>query len=314
MREVFRLGFRRNDEEDVMGNKGVPPDMELLAAAVLRSIRKMLTHSSFNRVVRDVAQKLGLTVESMAQGYITKLTNPNTEQSRFIHGVKLPVNSHASAALCADKAATADILASLHIPHVPHTLVFTRPSLPLQGSWRPLLDALDSSNGAGIVVKETKGGSGRHVYHIRNVLELETVWRVLMGAEKCSSRSLVYCPFVQLDSKEYRVVTLFGEPRYCYEKLRNDKEWKHNLAVSSNGSQQSTNIDPAVLSLGATAAKALDIAFAAVDVVKCSKSGELLVMEVNSCMGTKIYLSQHPEEREALTSIYADAIESVFRK
>ncbi|MDP2310974.1 MAG: RimK-like protein [Pseudomonadota bacterium] len=138
-------------------------------------------------------------------------------RTAYVVGFDFGVNNATAKMIAKDKSATSDLLRFHDVPRVEHRL-FHSPELagyvPLEGSWRPMLDYFMAS-GRHLVCKPNEGTGGRLVLRARTPLELEAaVHRILRG-----SRSVCLSPF-ELIGDEYRVAVLNGVVQFAYRKQR----------------------------------------------------------------------------------------------
>jgi len=171
-------------------------------------------------MVREAAQELGASVESLGEGWILRIARDKPDgqrQLRHIHGYCFDLNPAATHQICCDKAATAEVLSASNVACVEHLLVL-HPDMaryvPHYGTWQALLRAFEAW-GRDVVIKENEGTGGRGVVRCRSIVELE---RAVYGAFS-RTPALAACPFVDI-RHEYRFIMLGGECELAYEKIR----------------------------------------------------------------------------------------------
>ncbi len=187
------------------------------------SVHDMKNHERILvRIVREAcaAMQPRIAVESLGDGWILRLSRTHENTRRIIghiHGYCFDLNPAATHQLCCDKAAAAEVLASLDIPCVPHQLVL-HPDMsrfvPHHGTWEAILRAWRAWN-QDVVVKDNTGTGGRGVYHCRSIVELERAVYSLFARQD----SLAISPFVDV-KHEYRFVMLDHACELAYEKVR----------------------------------------------------------------------------------------------
>lgn len=177
------------------------------------------------RIVREAcaAMRPAIDVESLGDGWILRLSRKHENTRRVsqiighIHGYCFDLNPAATHQLCCDKAATAEVLTSLIIPCVPHTLVL-HPDMsrfvPHHGTWEAILKTWRAWN-QDVVVKDNTGTGGRGVYHCQSIIDLERAVYSLFARHD----SLAISPFVDV-KHEYRFVMLNHTCELAYEKVR----------------------------------------------------------------------------------------------
>lgn len=174
------------------------------------------------RIVREAcaAMRPAVDVESLGDGWILRLSQKSNDTRRIIghiHGYCFDLNPAATHQLCCDKAATAEVLTSLSIPCVPHSLVL-HPDMsrfvPHQGTWEAILKTWRGWN-ENVVVKDNTGTGGRGVYHCKNIIDLERAVYPLFARHD----AIAISPFVDV-KHEYRFVMLNHTCELAYEKVR----------------------------------------------------------------------------------------------
>jgi glutathione synthase/RimK-type ligase-like ATP-grasp enzyme len=167
------------------------------------------------RLVREAAERLGASVESLGEGWILRITKDG--EPRHIHGYSFDLNPAATHQICCDKAATAEVLRAAGVACVEHRLVL-HPDMaryvPHAGTWTALLASFERW-GRDVVIKENEGTGGRGVVRCQRVIELERA----VYAAFTRTMSLAVCPFVDV-LHEHRFIMLRGECVLAYEKVR----------------------------------------------------------------------------------------------
>jgi len=223
---------------------------------------------------------------------------------RFALGYDLGLNSAISHRIASDKAATSDILAMSGIPCIPHTQ-FSNPALrdyvPASGLQQAMRGLL-LRHPQGVVVKPNEGTSGRLVFKATNEAELDEAARKIFT----SHLSLAISPYVEI-SEEVRVVLIDDTPLVVYAKQRGT-DWRHNLDLGA----RPVLLPPgaareACVALATSAAQAIGIRFASVDIVRTG--GEWKVLEINSGVMMESLGRHHPELVEAA---YTTALDKLF--
>jgi hypothetical protein len=171
------------------------------------------------RIVREVADELGVRVEAYGEGWILRLSKrvAGGERVRFLYGYGFDLNSAATHAIACDKAATAECLAGQGIACVEHRL-FLHPKMaafvPHKGNWEAML-RFAREHRFDVVVKDNGGTGGRGVYRCRDEVQLEhAVYRIFD-----QTHALALSPFYDAPV-EHRFVVLGGRCEVAYTKLR----------------------------------------------------------------------------------------------
>jgi glutathione synthase/RimK-type ligase-like ATP-grasp enzyme len=256
----------------------------------------------FVDAIRAWCRARGVTCEVRAQGWL--IVMERGEQRRFAFGHDIGLNSAMAHRIANDKSATSEVLAFSGIDCIPHTL-FLSPKLGKhiapEGSREAMLELLRACPD-GAVIKPNEGTSGRFVSKVRNEAELDHAVREIFSAHL----SLAISPFVEI-AEEVRVILLDASPLAVYRKER-VADWRHNLDFGARPIllEQGEARDVCV-ALAISAANAIGIRFASVDVVRSGASWR--VLEINSGVMMEALGKQHPA---LVYAAYAAALEKLF--
>lgn len=299
------------------------------------------------RIVYDIANDHGITIDSFSYDWILKLSKNNIH--KHIFGYNFELNSSTAKMIAGDKSAASDLLKAANVATVEHTL-FLNPSMGKYvgsiGSWQQIL-AYFHENNQHIVCKPVDGTGGNGVFMATTVTELEQAIHTLFSKH----RSICLSPFYDI-KKEYRAVILDGEVELLYQKnipfvaadgsktilkLLQSKfsgETLDNVITSfSNRSDKNFNDIPekgdiievnwksnlgegaqaeiienlAIKQLAIQAARAINIRFCSVDIIETT-SGAFYVLEINSGVMIEHFLNSNPQEYHRIKSIYEKAV------
>jgi glutathione synthase/RimK-type ligase-like ATP-grasp enzyme len=244
----------------------------------------------------------GIACEVRSQGWLIVMRAGN--KRRFALGYDLGLNSAISHRIARDKAATSEILAISGIPHIAHTqfsnpvLADYVPAAGLQEAMRAVLRQYPR----GVVVKPNEGTSGRLVFKVSSEAELDDAARKIFA----SQLSLAISPYVEI-AEEVRVVLIDDAPLAVYAKQRG-ADWRHNLDLGARPVLLPAGAArDACVALAISAAHAIGIRFASIDIV--GVAGEWKVLEINSGVMMET-LGQH--HRELVQTAYAAALDKLF--
>jgi glutathione synthase/RimK-type ligase-like ATP-grasp enzyme len=269
-------------------------------------ISAVRTMSGSNRIFVDAITKYcaghGIACEVRSQGWLIVMERDGVR--RFALGYDLGLNSAISHRIASDKAATSDILEMAGIPCIAHTQ-FSNPVLadyaPASGLREAMLDLL-RSRPQGIVVKPNEGTSGRLVFKVTNEAELDEAARKIFT----SHLSLAISPYVEIE-EEVRVVLIDDTPLAVYAKARG-ADWRHNLDLGARPVLLPPGVTrDACVALAISAAQAIGIRFASIDVVRTAN--EWKVLEINSGVMMETLGRHHPE---LVHAAYTAALDRVF--
>lgn len=302
----------------------------------------------FNKVLEEIFTEKGIAWASYSYGWVYDL-HRDGRHARLL-GYHFGLNDDASSLICQDKSAASDILAGHGIPHVHHSFFYSPTSpeyMPAAGEWESLT-ALLRQHGA-LVCKDNVGTGGKSVVVVRNQRELEAAVYAIFatGSNLCvcpyvqvqeeyrvilleDQPRIVYKkvrPSVTGDgvsSVRELYLGALGNEGAALPLPSSDLvdtvpadgevvplEWRHNLG---QGAHASLDVDdavrPSVCALAISAAKALGMRFASVDVIQTDAG--LQVLEVNSGVMMDAFLAQGDECYELGKSVYADAVDVLF--
>lgn len=257
--------------------------------------------------INEICAEESITVESLSQGYILRLTKGTVR--RTIYGPYWALNSAASDRIACDKCGCYALLQESGIPAVGHFLL----SHPVKrfgwtgdtGVWEKALELLNTHST--VVTKPNHGSNGNGVQLCENINQLEAAIHGLFAA----GSDVAISPFYNI-ANEYRVFYLNGQCRFAYGKTKNPGDWRHNLSQGATAFELTNDkrLDR-LKNLAEQAAKAIDINFATVDVAEL-ETGDIAIMEINAGVQSKQLLEQLPHLRPIIKDIYADAIRGMF--
>ena len=244
----------------------------------------------------------GIACEVRSQGWL--IVMQSGDKRRFALGYDLGLNSAISHRIASDKAATSDILAMSGIPCIAHTQ-FSNPVLSEYAPAAGLNEAMREllrQHPQGVVVKPNEGTSGQLVFKATIEAELDRAAREIFT----SHLSLAISPYVEIED-EVRVVLIDGTPLAVYAKQRG-ADWRHNLDLGARpvllppGEAREARV-----ALAVSAAQAIGIRFASVDIVRVA--GERKVLEINSGVMMETLGQHHPE---LVQTAYTAALDKLF--
>lgn len=244
----------------------------------------------------------GIACEVRSQDWLIVMERNGVR--RFALGYDLGLNSAIAHRIASDKAATSDILAMSDIPHIAHTQFFSpvfadyAPAEGLQEAMRALLRRYPH----GVVLKPNEGTSGRLVFRAGTDAEIDEAAQKIFA----SHLSLAISPYVEI-AEEVRVVLIDDTPLVVYAKQRG-ADWRHNLDLGARPVfLPSGDMRDACVALAITAAQAIGIRFASVDIVRVAD--EWKVLEINSGVMMETLGRHHPQLVQAA---YTAALDKLF--
>jgi glutathione synthase/RimK-type ligase-like ATP-grasp enzyme len=244
------------------------------------------------------AAACGVRLRWLSDGWLAQLAKGG--RTKYVIGYSFPLNDDAAAQIANDKAATYTVLAECRIPAIVHR-VFRFGELSAEQLAQEVLDVMPLP----LVVKPHGGSSGTDVLRARDDTELNEAMRVFVTYY----RAIILSPYAEI-KHEYRVVVLNQDVRIVYEKHRLTG-WRHNLhgGVVSR-LVNAADLVAALSVLARRAARALNLRFAAVDIVEVED--RLAVLEVNNTVSLERFSSHAPAHAELARIVYRDAIAACF--
>ena len=158
----------------------------------------------FLQVISEVCSRRGWGIAKLSKDWILRISDAERKRTTNIFGYVFDVNPAASAEICKEKAAAAQVLAQEGIPHIEHEVFLAavmkqmKSFVPTTGTWPMLID-FAKKHDYNIVVKPLKGTGGHGVYKITNQRDLETaahdIYSVEYGLAACQVREniIFYC-------------------------------------------------------------------------------------------------------------------------
>ena len=244
----------------------------------------------------------GIACEVTSQGWLIVMERGG--RRRFALGYDLGLNSAISHRIAGDKAATSDILAIQGIPRIAHTQ-FSSPVLtdyaPASGLREAMSDLL-RQHPQGVVVKPNEGTSGRLVFKVTREAELDRAAHEIFATHL----SLAISPWAEIE-QEVRVVLIDDVPLVVYAKERG-ADWRHNLDLGARPVLLSSGeARDACVRLAISAAQAIGIRFASIDIARVSS--DWMVLEINSGVMMETLGRHYPE---LVHAAYTAALDKLF--
>ncbi len=294
------------------------------------------------KIVKEICLERQIQCHALSYDWVFQLDAPNGNRM-FLYGYRFPQNNAAIEQVCDDKCALSDVLEVNNIPHVEHVF-FMSPSqihyIGEEGSWAKLLALLQTHKA--LVCKVNNGSGGHSVYKVTNVSELEeAVFNIFK-----TSRSMSVSPYTEIKNEYRTIILngevmviyqkvrpfVVGNGKDTISMLihqaglkdieidktvdvttvlkRGEKavlSWKHNLG---QGAVPELVTQPQLLAklteFATSAAKALDIRFASIDIIDDGKG--LKILEINSGIMMENFAQSSKENYALAKRIYDRAI------
>lgn len=250
-------------------------------------------------IIKNYCETNNISLELISSDWILKLTKNNI--IRYIHGYQFDLNSAGTLMICNDKSAVSEVLTSLDIQNVNHTLILPKLNQEKINIASLLFNKFDKN----VVLKTNNGTGGRDVFRITEFNDLLEKMRYLFDKNEYASIS----PFYEIDN-EYRVIVLNEEVKLIYSKYRTNN-WKHNLGLGAEPIvTDDIEICTKLSEIAIKACKAVNGKFVSVDIIEVN--GNYLVLEINSGVMLEHFASKTPENYKIAEKIYQDAIKIIF--
>jgi len=163
-------------------------------------------------IIREICREENIGLAAFSYDWILRLEKGG--KAGFVFGYNFSVNNTASARICDDKSAAAEILLHAGIPAAEH-IFFMAPGnqhyTGENGSW-PRITKLLAEHGT-LVCKANEGTGGNAVFLVKNQAQLEAAAHSIFSR----NRSMAVSPYCDIQ-KEYRVIVLNGEVKLAYAK------------------------------------------------------------------------------------------------
>ena len=268
-------------------------------------------------IIKEICSEEGITIEGISHDYILNLTK--NSKTRHIYGGFWDINNAVADRIACDKSACYAVLNKNNVPAIQHELLnnpllrkgwLGTVSTPSSSVWNQALCFFELFNKR-VVLKLNEGTMGQDVYYCDNIPALEAAAHAIFTTQPNAAIS----PYYEIKT-EYRVFYVNGECPFAYGKTPDyTKSWQHNLAQGAKASEIPENKKEFInelKTLANQASKAIGINFATVDIAEL-KTGELLIMEINSGVQSRYLLEQLPHLKETIKEIYSTAIKSMFK-
>ena len=257
--------------------------------------------------LETAATASGVELRWLSDGWIALLHG--TSRHAAIMGYTFPLNNAAAAELANDKVATFDVLRSAGIPAVQHAL--------LRFNLGTATSAVTDCNKhtlphlrAPVVIKPLDGSGGKCV---RRALSDDDLAHELAALAR-SHRAVAVSPWIDIDA-EVRVVLLDSVVHIAFVKQRpavgSYREWRHNLRCGALPHiVEFADLPASLTSVARSAAAALGLRFAAVDLV--SSDGMWKILEVNSGVCLERFSATSTHHYLLAERVYTQALSAVF--
>ncbi|HJP96123.1 MAG TPA: hypothetical protein VJ843_01995 [Candidatus Saccharimonadales bacterium] len=243
----------------------------------------------------------GVALEWLDEEQWTGVMRAPNGRSAPVYGYDLGLNSAAAAKIADSKADTYALLRYSGVPAIQHERVTPHVTDGTKLTFQQRKELALARIGLPMVLKPDAG------YSSGNGVELcKTEEDVAAYMQAAGTTPTAASPFRKFD--EFRVVVLDGEARGVIAKHLDPSGWMHNQSKGSKRSllDRDSELYPRLGALGVTAADALDLCFATVDITREHETMDLAVLEANDAVSV-VYPS-HTDMGQFGREVYADAV------
>ncbi|MCI6676164.1 MAG: hypothetical protein MSG78_04550 [Clostridiales bacterium] len=305
------------------------------------------SQSNFVKIIKEICKEEDIQLISYSSDWAFQLEKNGVKN--FILGYQFGLNRAVSQQISADKAVASEVMTQNHVPNVehrcfmaPHMFRFTGEN----GNWKQMRAMLEKYKD--IVCKDNEGTGGYLVFHVKTQRQLEEAAQQIFASADAMAispyyeiekeyRVILLDEQVQIAFEKKRkmlvgdgvstIRTLYAnyllDAGHAVEMLPSavglDRvlekgevylfNWKHNLGQGAEPDVLE-KLPESLKQLAIDAARALNLRFASIDIVKCN--GEWRVLEVNSGVMMENLASNGIRCYELAKEIYRKAIKKML--
>lgn len=308
----------------------------------------MIEGNVIHEFLDEICKELNIEYEYLSKDWVIKLKKDN--KTRFITGYKFDLNNHALGNIFDDKYALYEVLKNENIPIIEHNILYSNENqshYAIDCNDISIIKEYFKSHNSKIVIKSNTGNSGKEVYLINNVNDIEPILNELF----INNYSISYCPFYEA-LREYRIIVLNNNIKLIYQKIKPivvgdgkktikellldfnyfyfkdiylddtfnrilpkdekyEYDWKFNLSKGAIAELVDNKEKIEYLTnIVKSITEKIDIGFASIDIIEV-KDNRYYVMEINSGVTMKKVI--YTIGPEIVKSIYKEAIAELFK-
>lgn len=258
-----------------------------------------ITDRLMPKLIKEICAEKSIEFTSLSGGWLL-LLQKGSQASRVL-GYKFELNSSAASQIAQDKVATALLLNRSGVQAVPHFLLRSLKSQPLDlKATKQLLSA-----GQSVVIKPLAGSGGRDIFKVNTEAEL--------SQKVDSSQEVAWAASPLLDIvAEHRLLLLDGELLLAYDKQ--GPAIIDGLKIFNLGAGATPKIiqpDNAELALARQALQVIGLRLAAVDIAFLA-DGSCLILEVNDGFMMEHFARLSDKNLQITKDFYAQIIDKVL--
>ncbi|MBQ8451750.1 MAG: hypothetical protein IJ538_03125 [Clostridia bacterium] len=306
---------------------------------------------NFNEMLLEICNEIGVKCSFLSNNWVTVFEKNG--KTGYLIGRKFDLNGHATGLILDDKFALYCALKEKNIPVIEHNLLYSEDNLSEYVNGLNSYDVVEDffeNHDKNIVIKPNDGMCGRGVFHITEASQIRPAlkqlfeksrsvsfcpfykirheYRFIMLGRKVKLSYAKCLPEVVGDGKHTIKELLLSLNSNYFENHEFDGSefddilktgqkytfgWKFNLSQGSTTKPiEDKKLYDQLLSIATKVVDELNLGFVSVDIIE-TENNELLVLEVNSGIGTNKYVGMHPENYESVKNIYKEAIEMMLK-
>ena len=136
----------------------------------------MIEGNVIHEFLDEICNELNIKYEYLSKDWVIKLKKDN--KTRFITGYKFDLNNHALGNIFDDKYALYEVLKNENIPIIEHNILYSNENqshYAIDCNDISIIKKYFKSHNSKIVIKSNTGNSGKEVYLINNVDDIEPI-------------------------------------------------------------------------------------------------------------------------------------------
>lgn len=255
-----------------------------------------MEESVYYKILREICAEEGIILSTLSAGWLHKLQKAET--IRYIVGHKFGLNPQSSSLIADDKFATFEALRDANLPIIEHQLLYAFGNHATYAENRNSLNYVKDylATHHRIVLKPNNGTLGRDVFYIDHPDEIPPAVQQIFSRTESASM----CPFYEI-AQSHRFVILDQEVRLTFTRRAGDSS-RYDL----NEPRLSR-----LTKIALETTRTLGLRFCSVDFIEMP-DGETRIIEVNSGVMLRHYVSKRPERYPLVKEIYRDAVLKMF--
>ena len=310
----------------------------------------VFVENNVKKMFKDICNELGVKCSLLSKDWIFMLEKDGV--TRFLAGYKSALNDHAVGMVLDDKYALYDVLKEKKLPVAEYNIVYgenVKEDYAVGCNNMEYVKELFSRYHQDVVIKPNDGTCGRDVYRVRDIKELKELYDGLTKKYYSINigpfynieneyRFVVYNGKVRIAYKKNKPLVIgdgnstirellikFNE-RFFMNKLEDAKydrvlgkgeefeyNWKFNLSQGAVASEiTDKELYNKLSAIALDASSIVGLKFGSADIIY-TKSGEALILEMNSGVMLENYIEQFDDGYEKAKELYKDVIKEMFK-